>query len=256
MYTTQMLDMLQSNWRSLEVDLVTFPAPPTPAKGVLYAADSWRSDTLERGMAIFTDKHEHMSALAGQFTERGPAFVLRQSLGNLLSTNGTAAVIPQPIYCATISYANLMESADLTYADDSILEGVRAISRSCHPASHTVAPAAPYLTAWLSIRYAKDGRKLPQDFVFADHLMAERYFPDMDFHGNAKLDCLFQYLTLADCLVNQTDHMFQLQPVLSRNMRTFINKHLVPNSNLAVRYADMYEYISVVDDFNQLTQGA
>jgi hypothetical protein len=252
MLTEQLLDLLDADWRSKDVELVTFPAPPTPAKSVLYAEDSWRSNAVERGMSVMQDYHVHANVLAGQFTDRGPAFLMRRRLSDLFDSRETGQVVaPSPIYCATISYTTLMESGGLLYATDTVLEGVSSISRSCHPASHTVVPNAPYLTAFLELRYAKDGRLAPTDFTFADHIHGMQYFPNYDFQGNAQVDWLFRYLTLADCLVS-TSTEFKLFPVVSKRLRQLVNESLIANSNLAVKYNDNEQYIEAVDAYNQL----
>lgn len=254
MYTKQLLDLLDDKWPDRYVELVTFPAPPTPAKGVLYAEDSWRSDVLERGMSIFNSMALYQ-VLDARFTERGPAFLIRRRLEDIIRTEDGIAVVPNPIYCATISYATLLEQGNLVYASDSVLENVREIESSCHPASHTVAPGAPFLTSWLELRYAADGRRLPQDFVFADHDMAERYFPKRNFQANRELDQIFKYLTLDDCLVHHTQTTFQLYPVISGHLRQHIATKLVSNTNLHRRQPDLYKYIALVDDLQHLTTG-
>lgn len=252
MYTEALLNLLNPNWRDLWVDVITFPCPPTPAKSVLYAADAWRSDAVERGIEVFQAYHEHSIVMAGQFTGRGPAFLIRRKLTSLLSIGSYGVTAPQPIYCAKVSYVSMFESGRLRYANDVILEGVSAISQSCHPASHTVVPDAPYLTAFLELRYADDGRELPHDFIFADHVSAGQYFPKHDFHGNMEVDTLFRYLTLQDCLVGNKDKAIMLYPVISQRLRQVISESLIANSNLAQKYPNVERYVQAVTAFQSL----
>lgn len=246
-YDLQILERLQPDWRQEDVDVVTFPAPPVPAKGHLYAEDCWRSNALEVATNMLRDKGK--TVLGALFTNRGPAFLMRQQLGDLLGHSGG---VVSPIYCATISFATLTESEGVVYATEALLEGMMSIMHSCHPGSHTCVPSAPLLTALIQTSYALDGRDLPSEFRFADHDMGSRYFPKHDFSANAFVDGAFRYLTIQDCVGSASQ--IKVHPVLTRRVIETLNTVLLPNGHFKAKYPDVGQYIAVVDQFrNQLT---
>lgn len=251
-YSLDLLNLLNPDWAQLAVDVVTFPAPPVPAKGVLYAEDCWRSDTLERAGDVLLSKGKMV--LRAAFTNRGPAFLVRERLGDVLhEEDHHDAVTGEPIYCATIGYAKLLETNDLVYASDATLDGLMEISRSCHPGSHTCVPNAPMLTALLQVSYATDDRDMPHEFVFADHVVGQKYFPTHDFSHNTDVDELFRYMTIQDCVGSLTQ--VNMYPVLSSRLVEVIFSRLQPNGHFRVKHHDLAKYISVVQSFQSQIKG-
>ncbi len=247
-YSIDILKLLDPDWAQLDIDVVTFPAPPVVAKGVLYAEDCWRSDTLERAIEVLQNAGKVV--LQAAFTNRGPAFLVRERLYALLETYSDKAVISKPIYCATIGYAKLFESGDVVYASDATLDDLDEITHSCHPGSHTCVPAAPMLTALLQVGYATDNRKLPHEFVFADHVIGQKYFPAHDFSHNWDVDELFRYMTIQDCVGDVLQ--VNMYPVLSTRLTAVIYRQLQPNGHFRVKHPDLAKYIETVNQFNQI----
>jgi len=227
-YSPLILNELDPEWRSRKITAVTFPAPPVRAKGVIYAEDAWRSDALERGEEIFRG-HKY-TVLESAFTDRGPAFLIQYTLSELFTRAQLGVmVVPESIYCATISYATLLETSSTKYATDAVLEDIMSISSSCHPGSHTAVPMAPWLTLLLELERAE--RKEAQGFIFADDIAAGRYFPDYDFSSNASTDVLFQYATLSDCVPASVKEL-RLYPVLSERITGLLLPRLQSNEKL------------------------
>ena len=250
-YSLELLNRLSSDWKEQVVDVVTFPAPPVPAKGCLYAEDCWRSSALETATDMLQSKGK--SVISAKFTNRGPAFLIRHRLGDLLMSDYGDAVTVNPIYCATIGYTTILETNELLYANDATLDSMLPISRSCHPGSHTCVPGAPMLTALLQVTYATDDRELPHDFVFADHVTGQKYFPEHDFSQNIGVDDLFKYMTIQDC-VGQVKQV-EMYPVLSTRLTELIFKQLQPNGHFRLKYPDIGKYIDVVTQFQQQLKG-
>jgi len=248
-YKRQILEHFNPGWASMPLDVVTMPAPPVKAKGILYAEDCWRSDVLERAEDVF-NAQDDVACISSAVTDLGPAFLLRTTLGKLLHMNKVAAVV-DPIYCATISYATLLEVGDTTYATDAIIEDVRDIQSSCHPGSHTSVPGAPYMTILLQLSYALDGRMLNLGMEFADHITAAAYFPAHDFNHNQQADRLFHYLTLTDCIGNSAA---RFHAVLSPALRNIVQNDLVAHQNLALRLP-LQPYLMAVDNLTKENYG-
>jgi len=248
-YNVRILNYLDPMWVERKVTAVTFPAPPFPVLGTIYAEDSWRSDVLERGEEIFRNKGHRVRG--STFTGRGPAFIIEYRLGQLFDLNlvrldsRDIAVVPKSIYCASTSYATILETPKLRYATDAILESVQLIAKSCHPASHTAIPMAPWLTLLLQLERAE--RKEANGFIFADDVTAGLYFTDVDFSANAAVDQLFQYATVSDCF----DHEARLDvrdtvvlyPTLSEHLRYQMLPLLQSNERLAVKATDAIDRV-------------
>jgi hypothetical protein len=249
-YRIELLNMLDPDWEGRTVDVVTFPAPPVLAKGVMYAEDCWRSDVVERGRELFGKE----ACRAGVFTDRGPAFVVRYPLAKLFRSfsGDQTAVAEASIYCANISYATLLEVGQRTYATDAILEGVTKVGASCHPASHTSVPDAPWMTLLLQLATASKVRKGLTGFVFADDEEARRYFAGYDFSSNRAVDQLFRFASLQDCLIFRRKHRLEVQPVLSDRMVDRMLPRLESNERLAVRYRDVRAYANAILRRDQL----
>ncbi len=250
-YRLAILDTLDPEWESRTVDAVTFPAPPILAKSAIYAEDCWRSDVLERGESIFNDQG---TCLGSAMTDRGPAFLLQYTLGDLFGRSERSdgiAVIPESIYCATISFASILESNGIIYATDAVIERVRSISASCHPGSHTSIPNSPWLTLLLELDRASDilHKKISPSFTFADHVDAHQYFPDIDFRRNEEVDQLFKYASLGPCM--STPGEVRIPPVLSDRLRSII-PILESNDRLSIG-VPIEKYISLV---NRRDEGA
>lgn len=243
-YDLRILSTLDPEWESRQLRVVTFPAPPTIAKGVMYAEDCWRSDVIDRGLDIVP------GAIAGAFTDRGPAFLIEKSLKSLFSTNQNSVQTFQGIFCATISFATLFETSKALYVTEAILERVSGISSSCHPGSHTSVPLAPNLTALLQLNRALDGREVSPGFTYADHLVTSRYFPGHDFSGNIPIDMLFSYLTLSECLDRSVDSIV-LPATLSPGLRSLVSTTLSTNDRLAQVSPDPIRRIDIIDEFRR-----
>lgn len=257
-YNLDVLKLLDPEWKSRTVDTVTFPAPPVLAKGVMYAEDCWASSTLERGEGIFRTRGRQ--CLGSVFTNRGPAFLVRYSLEDLFEEDrrdDRRMIIPESIYCATISFSTLLESPKVLYANNAILEGVMSIGHSCHPGSHTAVPRAPWLTLILELERAESSRV--KDFVFADHDVSERYFPTHDFSSNDNLDQLFRYATIQDLLEPDynTDQQTQvlIQPTLSARLVMDMIPRLESNERVRSTTADIHRFVHAVDVRDRHLQG-
>lgn len=220
---TQSLSSRFEGWRDLTVDLVTFPAPPVSAKGVFYAADAWGSTTLDRGRDVFNS--QKIACLDATMTYRGPAFLLRRRIQDLLNVNRDGH-FDAPIYCAMISWERLLEDRVQSYANKALLEGITPISRSCHPGSHHSIPYAPWLTLITQFRRATDSRfehDPIDEFTFADHIESLRYFPDHDFSRNREVDKLFSTVSLTD-LVGTATHHLVVYPVLGDTLKFYVRE--------------------------------
>lgn len=249
-YDVRIMNKVNPNWAEMPVDMVTFPCPPTKAKGVFYAFDSWSSDALDRREVFNTVSRTCLGAV---FTTRGPAFLVRTSLGSLFTRDQDKVVVPAPIYCATVSFQTLFESQGTLYATATILERVSEISGSCHPASHTVVPGAPHMTLLLLLSYAH--RVNDPDFVFSDHLHAERLFPDHDFSGNRAAEQLFSYVTVSHALIKPKVDEIVVPRCLSAPAREVLLTTAYSNQHLFQMYPDPSEYVDMVDARNRRLKG-
>lgn len=248
-YSTAILHKLNPDWGDLSIRVVTFPAPPIPAKGVLYAEDAWASNTVEHALELFQAKEYR--ALSASMTNWGPAVVLQQRLAELMVEATTKElvdyVIPVPMYCATMSY-EVLGSGHHTYANNTILEGIQPIHQSCHPGSHTCLPGAPFLTLWLQLERTRDNDNLPAGFQFADHQAGAGLFPQIDFSMNMAADKLFSYMTLADCMINGADARV-LRPVISPALQQLAISNLASHSRLAAGM-DVSRLIQRIDAYH------
>lgn len=239
-YSEKLLDALDSNWREREVSLVTFPAPPAaPSHRVFIAADSWRSDALERGAQFFPVFQ------AAKFTNRGPAFLFKRKLGGLLRPDNRRGYAragqvyaSDPVYCSTISYENLLEDQGVRYCNNTILEGVSGTTGSSNPASHTVAPGAPFLTLLLLLGRAEP-KGLPEDYTLSDDQSVRRYFPEADTYYNAGIDKLFRYLSLSEAAGKVIQGTSWKAPGhLSDGLMNLVRSNLISNERLFRRLSD------------------
>lgn len=245
-YSTAILSKLNPDWGDMIIRVVTFPAPPVPAKGVLYAEDAWASNTVEHALELFQAKEYR--ALSAAMTIWGPAVVLQQRLAELTNrTNGKGYIMPTPMYCATMSY-EVLGSSHRTYANNTILEGIQPIHQSCHPGSHSCLPIAPFLTLWLQLERTHGNTDLPTDFEFADHLVGAGLFPQIDFSMNRAADRLFSYLTVSDCLQN-IGPSITLSPVISHALQQLANTTLVSHEHLAAGM-DVSRLIQRIDAYH------
>lgn len=236
-YSADILRALDPDWRQREVSIVTFPAPPVLAKGQVYRIDGWSSRVFDNAFELFPGCYDAV------MTNRGPAYLIRSKLGDLFSAG---EAIPDPIYCATISF----EHTQHNHPRAALIDHVRPIASSCHPASHTAIPCAPYLTMLLELSYLE--RASVDGFVLADHVSTAIYFANHDFDGNAVLDSLFRYMTISNGVRLEDDSCFSLHPSLSPRLRTRLIGELVGNENLSRQFPDYARYMHAVDVRNSL----
>jgi hypothetical protein len=187
-------EIFGEDWTNREVLAVTFPAPPLKALDTVYAEDCWSSNALEMGSDVFFNKGN--TVIASKFTDRGPAFVVKYRLGQLINTStrkGKFKVNANGIYCATIGYKKLFSSSGTEWATEANIEGLSLGSSSCHPASHTSIPLSPCLTSILQLNRAM--KVDVGSFKFADDIVSQKYFPNVDFNDNIIIDDLFNVLS-------------------------------------------------------------
>lgn len=245
------MESLDPEWKSRPVRFVTFPAPPVLAKGVIYFDDAWRSDTLERGVELFSQ--DRFQGISGAMTSRGPAFVIECPLDALVDVNlfRQRAEIPLSTYCATMSYFTLFEDRT-TYSTDVVLEGVRLISNSCHPGSHSAIPQSPWFTLMIQLQRAS---AVNPSYEIADHLEAESLFPGIDFSMNRRIDNLFKYATVSAMLDGKPSS--RISPVLSAELLSSQMALLESNQALWEKsLGDRQRFINLVDRRDEiLSQG-
>jgi hypothetical protein len=235
-YSTEILRRLDPLWPSRLIDVITFPYPPVLNKGVMVAADSWSSDALERGSELFGRERQ---CLKTALTNRGPAFLLRLPLGDLIQPGGSI----RPIYCATISYQTLIENPTVTYASRVILESVMEIGRSCHKASHTVVPSAPLLSLLLELQFATNG---VEGFKFADPYTAGLYFPTHDFAHNGEVDHLFRFASIGEAIGRDNPKEVIVPNSISPRLASLMRQRLVSNEFIRQSHRAPLEYMDAV----------
>lgn len=238
-YPIAILDRLAPDWKEMKVNLVTFPVPPVPAHEVFFAVDSWSSNTLERGSELF------QGYLASRFTMRGPAFLIQRPLGDLLQcTAGGNALVSDPVFCSSVSYQPIVEEAGMAYANRAKIEKVHPINSSSHPASHTVAPAAPFLTLLLML--GRD-RENVGEFKFADDQSAANYFPGWDWFENQQIDRMFRFLTISNTVGHPVwGKTWSMPRHLSRPLVDRVRTTLISNERLSRLHPDPLELVETI----------
>lgn len=190
MEVSKWLDQEFEEYQERYVRLVLFPTPPTPVHDRMFMPDCFSSKTFD--ISMDRDKSFHLISMLP--TRYGPAVLADVKLREIFNVSNGKITIDNATCCASITYTILLDKDGLRYADTADIEGLRLISRSCHPGSHFVVPMAPYLSSLLHYALAPQDKKIA-DYYSAVEMNFEYMHPDdaqslfnCDFSMNLSID--------------------------------------------------------------------
>lgn len=181
------------------LNVICFPLPPSPVKGVVFMPDSFSSKNFD-GVNFDQDK-EGFRPISMTWGEMGIAVLGKVKVSDLLFFDEEGLLKVQNSTCCASSSASTIARDSHEYVDDVVLDGLGLIKRSCHPGSHFSIPEAPFLTALLQWAQSPEGGN-PQNKMMWDqevkraeflvkYLSPEEgkiYFPQANYSRNAIVD--------------------------------------------------------------------
>ncbi len=159
-----------------------------------------------------------------------------------------------PVFCSEVSYESVLEDRGLVYANRAILEGVTSINRSCHPASHTVVPRAPFLTLMLLLERGNRGGL--EEFQFADEAWSAEQFPGREWAGNESVDRMFRFLTIGDAMGREIyGNTWKAPGHISDRLAFRLKTVLMSNERLHRIYRDPLKLMDAIAQRDAMLQG-